>query len=467
MLTRFTKKVVPDRRSISTLLEFVSSTPFILPSTLALGTVLYANNNYKVSDPNQYLVRTGIGIKDIRISKTGFRFPFQRSYFVDMNPKNYSFHINAMTNQKLEFNMPGVFTIGPKNDPESITKYSRLIFSSNYSDSGTESDHLSSLIIGVVEGETRVLAAQMTFEEIFNDRTSFKNTIINNVQKELEAFGLSIYNANIKELADTQGSEYFSFAKQKARSEVEGKSKVDIAEAKKISDIGAKSRETDTRMQLAEYELQAVEKENEIAKRIAESTASLAVVKAESARLTNIANIESQKASQIREMNLQKDLEVSNLQTQLEALRAKDYSRASIDADIKTKNAEAEANAIKVIAEANFYKAQKGADAQYAVLKAQADGLEQLKVSCGNNVDDVMKYLMVDRGILQELANSSAHAIQGLKPNMTIWSGTPEEPIRNLLSAIPQLLNGIETQTGINFTNKLKALCDPKDLIKN
>lgn len=64
----------------------------------------------------------------------------------------------------------------------------------------------------MLEGEVRILSAQLTVEQIFNDRKAFKETIITNVQEELELFGLQIYNANIKELQDSPGSEYFSCA---------------------------------------------------------------------------------------------------------------------------------------------------------------------------------------------------------------------------------------------------------------
>ena len=70
-------------------------------------------------------------------------------------------------------------------------------------------DHkkIDSIIEGVIEGETRVLAASMNIEEIFNGRDKFKATIIDKVQDELDQFGLVIYNANVKELQDMQGSE--------------------------------------------------------------------------------------------------------------------------------------------------------------------------------------------------------------------------------------------------------------------
>ena len=46
------------------------------------GGAMFAINRYKVAEPSQYLVRTGLGIKDIKISKTGIHWPFQKYKFI-------------------------------------------------------------------------------------------------------------------------------------------------------------------------------------------------------------------------------------------------------------------------------------------------------------------------------------------------------------------------------------------------
>jgi flotillin len=53
-------------------------------------------------------------------------------------------------------------------------------------------------VVGVIEGETRVLVSSMTMEEIFTEREVFKRRIFRNIQGELQQFGLCIYNANVK-----------------------------------------------------------------------------------------------------------------------------------------------------------------------------------------------------------------------------------------------------------------------------
>jgi len=169
---------------------------------LGAGTVMFAMARYKVARASEYVVRTGPFIQGVSIQKKAFQWPFQTYATVEMKPYNYSFKLSAMSREKMEFRLPGVFTIGPRDDPEALKRYSILL-------GDKKLEKIDEIIEGVIEGETRVLSAAMEIEEIFNDRDAFKVQIIERVQKELDQFGLIIYNANIKELEDTEGSEYF------------------------------------------------------------------------------------------------------------------------------------------------------------------------------------------------------------------------------------------------------------------
>jgi flotillin len=62
------------------------------------------------------------------------------------------------------------------------------------------SSHVQSIVKGIIEGETRVLVTGMVIEGILADLTSFKKTLSNNIQAELDQFGLKVYNAEVKEL---------------------------------------------------------------------------------------------------------------------------------------------------------------------------------------------------------------------------------------------------------------------------
>lgn len=85
-----------------------------------------------------------------------------------------------------------------------------------------------------------MIVSGMTMEEIFKERQLFKNKVIENVQTELNQFGLRIYNANVKELQDTAGSEYFKFLSRKAHEGASNQAKVDVANACMMGEIGVR-----------------------------------------------------------------------------------------------------------------------------------------------------------------------------------------------------------------------------------
>lgn len=49
-----------------------------------------------------------MGIKTIKVSKTGFQYPFQKYRFVNMKQVTYEFNLHNMSSGKVEFNLPVV-----------------------------------------------------------------------------------------------------------------------------------------------------------------------------------------------------------------------------------------------------------------------------------------------------------------------------------------------------------------------
>lgn len=118
---------------------------------------------YKVANASEFLVITGYGVKDIKLAKKAWILPGQSCTVFDVSPVNFTFEVQAMSAEKLPFLLPAVFTIGPLiDDIESLHRYAKLI-----SPHDKLSNHVKELVQGVIEGETRVLAASMTMEEIF------------------------------------------------------------------------------------------------------------------------------------------------------------------------------------------------------------------------------------------------------------------------------------------------------------
>ncbi|KAH9610973.1 hypothetical protein KSS87_005845 [Heliosperma pusillum] len=424
---------------------------------------------YKVAGPSEYLAITGFQIPDIKLSKKALILPGQRYVRVNVSPVNYTFEVQAMSAEKLPFLLPAVFTIGPKvDDEDSLVLYAKLMSPHEMS-----SNHVNELVQGIIEGETRVLAASMTMEEIFKGTKDFKKEVFDKVQLELNQFGLIIYNANVKQLVDVAGHEYFSYLGQKTQMEAANQAKVDVAEARMKGEIGAKLREGQTTQNAAkidaetkiistqrlgegkkeEIKVQSEVKifENQKDADVAKANAELLALKAGWSQAAQLAEVEANKAVAIREAELQSEVEKKNALSRTEKLRAELLSKATVEYDIKVQEAnrnlynnqkEADANlyekqqeaeAIKAEAEAAFYARQQAADADVYAKKKEAEGIVAMAQAQGFYLNTVLKavdgnyaalrdYMMINSGVYQEMARINANAIKGLQPKISIWS---------------------------------------------
>lgn len=97
----------------------------------------------------------------------------------------------------------------------------------------------------------RSIVSNMTMEELFKERKIFKDNVIKNVQSELNHFGLSIYNANVKELQDTPGNEYFSSLSRKAHEGAINKAKIDTAEQRAKGEVGEAEKQGKAKQEIA------------------------------------------------------------------------------------------------------------------------------------------------------------------------------------------------------------------------
>ncbi|KAK4999141.1 hypothetical protein LTR16_006994 [Cryomyces antarcticus] len=178
---------------------------------------------YHVAEPNSYLVITGAGVETVEIEKKALVLPFQRVTKISITPFSFSMSLQATIIEKLKFFLPAVFTIGPQDDIDSMSKYAVLLTGNSDGSStamkgvvSTGRNHVQEIVKGIIEGETRSIVSTMTMEELFKGRRSFKTKVLDNVQVELNQFGLKIYNANVEELQDIPGGEYFAFLSRKA-----------------------------------------------------------------------------------------------------------------------------------------------------------------------------------------------------------------------------------------------------------
>ena len=96
-----------------------------------------------------------------------------------------------MTCEKLSFKLPAVFTIGPEDTLESLAKYATLL-TDKHAGRDASGGRVQEIVKGIIEGETRVIVSSMSIEEIFRERSVFKQKVITQVQTELSQFGLKM-----------------------------------------------------------------------------------------------------------------------------------------------------------------------------------------------------------------------------------------------------------------------------------
>ncbi|CAO2654223.1 Nn.00g109560.m01.CDS01 [Neocucurbitaria sp. VM-36] len=474
---------------------------------------------YHVAEPNSYLVVTGVGIEKVLIKKKAFVYPFQKVSKISITPFDFSMALQAMTIEKLKFSLPAVFTIGPADDQEALEKYAVLLTGeSDGRPTQTASkgavtvaegrSHVQDIVKGIIEGETRSIVSTMTMEELFRERKVFRDKVIQQVQVELDSFGLKIYNANVKELQDTPGSEYFQLLSRKAHEGALNQAKVDVADARMRGEVGEAEKEGKTKQEVAKIHAATAVLETE---RKAEKAAADAKLTDKEIRIgadLTVARINAKREAERRDAELNTEVEKKKALMELERLRATKVVQAKIEkessqqradaelyaqekaaegkkygeqadaeaaafrrlrdaeADYQAKEREAEANFLvsKRQAEAEYFAKERAAQAHLIAQQREAEGLSAMAKAYGDMANvlggpqGLMQYLMLTNGVYERLAEANGNAIKGLQPKINVWNtgahggegmADPSAPIRNLFQSLPPLLSTIHDQTGM------------------
>lgn len=413
-----------SRRSLEGLLQqqrsFVSSSMFLIDpqmlelttaavvvSAPILGAGLWMSANYFVSSPNQYAVRTGLGVPDIDVKKWMFRWPFQKVAMVDVNPSTAKFRLACMSKEKVEFELPIVMTIGPylpDEDQELFKVFCKKV-------KGLHPSQVEELVLGLTEGETRAMTAELTIEEMFTGKDIFRDQVISKLEHDLKQFGLRIYNANIQEMKDlNEANKYFDYVKRRAVEMANNNARRDVAEAKKQGDISVSEREKDTRIMLAENEKEARVSEYSRQQEILKEESRLAEQEAETQRLREVSKMVATQSVLLKEQEIQRDIEQKRYEQELVHHQSMTVAPAKAAAEAKIMTADAE-----------YYHQVKQAEAQLKFLQAQAEGMEQLVSSVGGDVELLKYHWGIQSGLFKEVAKQSSLAVAGMKPNITVW----------------------------------------------
>ncbi len=416
---------------------------------------------YRVAKPTEYLVRTGFRINDsmgMRISRKAIALPFiQTLSRIPLQPRNLHFDLKCLSKEYLPFKMPVSYTFSPFDPTEnpvteiingkSIETDAEILFKRYVQKmSCLEDFSYNATLLGIIHGETRVLAATMSIDAINDDREKFKTEVIVKIQQLLLPYGLRVDNANIAELTEEKREHgemgYLEARERKKLSDAVQQSEINVAEATKCGDIGKKQNEAITRQEKAKLEADTQKIELQSKEQIAIAHADLAVVTADAKKREDISKVEGNAAAEQKKEELQAKIEEYKAENQLQAKRAEQLTSEKVIAECKKVNAEMErdvmvlsangkAEAMRIESEAIRFKGEQEAavillkleaeaKGKQALLEAQALGTQKLMESCESNSDLLPQVLNVYHSIPQKLAEENAKAVQGLNPQ--IWS---------------------------------------------
>lgn len=355
------------------------------PLHLRYYQILKTNiTSYHVAEPNSYLVITGIGIEGLNIKKKAWIWPFQKVTKISVTPFDFSIKLSGMKMEKLQFVLPAVFTIGPRDEYEALVRYATLLTGkSDGSPHNTANDelapvanHVQDIVKGIIEGEIRSIVASLSMEQLFRERQVFKTKVIQSVQSELDQFGFCIYNANVKELQDapgkltktalnglranshTIGSEYFSHLSRKAHEGASNQAKIDVSSARTQGDIGEAEQQGRAKQEIAKINAATAVLETKRKAEKATADAELTGKEVGIEKELALERIVARRIAETKDAELQKHLEVKRAEIELERQRATTVTSAKIARESAAQRAQAELFSSNTTADAAKYKAQ-------------------------------------------------------------------------------------------------------------
>jgi flotillin len=183
--------------------------------------------------------------------------------------------------------------------------------------------------------------------------------------------GLCIYNANVKELQDTPGSEYFAFLSRKAHEGALNQAKVDVADARMRGEVGEAEKQGKTKQEVAKIHAATAVLETERKAEKAAADAKLTNKEIQIGNDLNIARINAKREAELRDVELNTDVEKKKALMELERLRATKVVQAKIEKESSQQMADAELYAQEKAAEGKKFSEQ--ADAEAAAFRRLRD----------------------------------------------------------------------------------------------
>jgi flotillin len=433
----------------------LDQTNFLVVGTIILAIflfvlIIFLASRYRRCPSNRILVVYGKigGGRSAKCYHGGgtFIWPLIQDYhFLDLTPMTINIPLKgALSMQNIRINVPSTFTFAIDTDDVTMNNAAVRMLGLNQRD-------IESMAAEIIFGQLRLTVASLTIEQINQDREKFLEAIRKNIDTELQKIGLFLINVNITDITDESG--YIESIGKKAASTAINQAKVDVAEQEKKGAIGEADALKEQRIQVAQFDAQAVEGENTAKANVANYNASLYEKEAEAHRRGEVAKQEAEAEIQKSKASA----ETRRLEAEQVVPREIEKRKIEIDAEAKAeqnrKIARGEADAIISVKTAEAEGIQK-------VLNSKAQGYDALVKSAKNNTKDVATLLMVEK--LEEIVKLQTEVIKNIKiDKITVWdSGNGENGsstanfMSNMIKTLPPL-HDVAKLAGLNLPDYL------------
>ncbi len=348
-----------------------------------------------------------------------FVVPVLQAYsFLDLTPMSISVDLkSALSRQNIRIDVPSIFTVGISTEPAVMQNAAERLL-------GLKLAQIQELAKDIIFGQLRLVIATMDIEEINTNRDKFLEAVSLNVEGELKKIGLRLINVNVTDISDESG--YIIALGKEAAAKAINDAKISVAEADRAGAIGEANAKKEQRINVANYNSEAIKGENQ---------AQVAIENSKSVLRQRQAEAEQQAASSEAINAAKAKTDAYEAEKNAELMRA-EKEKATQEADIivraeiEKRKAELEAEAV---AEAARRKAKGEADAIYAkmeaeargmraVLTAQAEGLAQIVTAAGGDPNEATRLMIADK--IEELVKTQVEAVKNIKiDKVTVWDG--------------------------------------------
>jgi len=331
---------------------------------------------------------------------------------------------------------------------------------------GKDVNEIQEVCLSTMEGHQRAIMGNMTVEEIYRDRKTFSQNVLEVASLDLHNMGVSVVSYTLKDVQDEVG--YLASLGQARTAQVKRDAIIGEAEAKKDSTI-AEAYADEQRMEaklLNDTEIAKSKRDFELNKAAYDTEVNAAKAEAEMAYALQAAKVQAKIKEEEMQVKVIERQQHINIQEQEILRREKELDskvrkpaeaekfRLETIADAEKQKivleAEAEAEATQVRGEAEAYAIEMKAKAEAEQMAKKADAWKEYKEAA--LVDMMLK-------VLPQVASEVSAPIANAKKITMVSTGDGPIGAKKITSEVLEIMaslpDTVKQMTGVDITEKI------------